>query len=124
MRRRSSISTSRQKPDDLLPLTPAVMYILLTLVDGPKHGYAIMHHERMLVVNQGPMAPGTLYGTVKRMLRDDLIAELTGHDMSTLGDVDSRRRYYKMTDFGWDVFVQETARLAVLYGMAKKYISG
>lgn len=97
------------------------MHILLTLVDGPKHGYAIMHHERMIAANKKPMAPGTLYGTVKRMLRDDLIAELAEHDMDA---VDARRRYYKMTDFGWDVFVQETARLAVLYGMATKHING
>ena len=61
---------------------------------------------------QVQMGPGTLYGTIKRMLRDDLIAEAEArpdpaHD-------DERRRYYRLTDLGRHTLSAEAARLARL----------
>ena len=33
---------AKDKPEELLPLTPAVFHMLLALADGERHGYAIM----------------------------------------------------------------------------------
>ena len=83
-----------------LPLTPAVFAILLALADGEKHGYAIMKEAQESIV----MGPGTLYGSLDRMVRAGLVAETGVSD-------DERRRYYRITDLGQRVLAAETARL-------------
>ncbi len=62
-------------PDDILPLTPAVFHILLALADGERHGYAIMQEVAESTNRQIKMGPGTLYGTIKRLLEAGLIEE-------------------------------------------------
>ena len=57
------------------PLTPAVFHILLSLVDGEKHGYGIMQEVAARTGNALIMGPGTLYGTLKRMLAAGLVEE-------------------------------------------------
>ncbi len=59
----------------LTPLTPAVFYILLALSGGEKHGYEIMKQVKHDSQGQVKMGTGTLYGSLKRMLADGLIAE-------------------------------------------------
>ena len=49
------------------PLTSAVFHILLALVDGEKHGYAIMKDIEAQTEGQFKMGPGTLYGTIKAL---------------------------------------------------------
>ena len=61
--------------DNHLPLTPGVFQILLALSDGEKHGYAIMRIVKEATDGQMVLGPGTLYGAVKRLMRDNLIAE-------------------------------------------------
>ena len=56
------------RPEDILPLTPAVFHILLALADGEKHGYAIMQEVAVITDGDMKMGPGTLYGSIKRML--------------------------------------------------------
>jgi len=84
-----------------LPLTPAVFAILLALADGEKHGYAIMQEARQ----HTPMGPGTLYGSLDRLVASSLVEE-TG-----LTD-DPRRRYYRLTALGKRSLATETHRLA------------
>jgi DNA-binding PadR family transcriptional regulator len=60
---------------DLLPLTPAVFHVLLALSDGERHGYAIMSDVAESTEGRVKMGPGTLYGTIKRLLESDLILE-------------------------------------------------
>ncbi len=81
-----------------LPLTPAVFQILLALSDGPKHGYLIMKEVESSTDNLIPMGPGTLYGSIKRMLEVGLIIETTSPPTET----DQRRRYYKIKPFWTD----------------------
>ena len=57
-------------PESFLPLTPAAFHILLTLADGEKHGYGIMQEVAVISDGQIKLGPGTLYGTLKRMLGD------------------------------------------------------
>jgi DNA-binding PadR family transcriptional regulator len=99
-------------PEGLLPLTPAVFHILLALADGEKHGYAIM--QEVLAITDGAMkmGPGTLYGSIKRMLEMGLISESDERPDPALDD--ERRRYYRLTGFGEQVAAAESRRLAAL----------
>ncbi|WP_245994195.1 PadR family transcriptional regulator [Tengunoibacter tsumagoiensis] len=106
----------RRDPLSMLPLTPAVLHILLALVDGERHGYSIM--QEVVARSEGTMrmGPGTLYGSIKRMLADGLIEE-AGERTDSKGD-DERRRYYRLTDFGLRVVRAEVARLEQLVQVA------
>jgi DNA-binding PadR family transcriptional regulator len=86
------------------PLTPAVFAILLALAGGEKHGYAIMKEAALPAGGGIALGPGTLYGTLDRLIRDALVEE-TG-----LTD-DARRRYYRITHLGHSALAAETARL-------------
>ena len=57
------------------PLTPAVLHLFLSLVDGPKHGYGIMKEVEAITAGRVKMGQGTLYGTIKRTLASGLIQE-------------------------------------------------
>ncbi len=76
------------EPQDLLPLTPAVLHILLALADEERHGYGIMREVEWRTGGQTRLDPGTLYGSIKRMLADGLIEESD----------DSRRREHPIVD--------------------------
>ena len=90
------------------PLTPAVLYILLALATGEKHGYAIMKQVNSDSGGQVKMGSGTLYGSIKRMLADQLIEE-TGDTIDPTID-DERRRYYQLTAFGRQALHAEVQR--------------
>ena len=104
-------------PQDLLPLTPAVFHILLALADKERHGYGIMQEVAAITHGHIKMGPGTLYGSIKRMLQADLIEETDDRPDPELDD--ERRRYYQLTDFGRRVITAETHRLAYLVGIAR-----
>ena len=87
-----------QSNDELLPLTPAVFNILLALADGEKHGYAIMQEVEENTGGLVKMGPGTLYGSIKRMIEDGLIVENDERPDPDLDD--QRRRYYCLTAMG------------------------
>ena len=63
------------EPTDFQPLTPAVLHILMSLADGERHGYGIMQAVAIQSDNIITMGPGTLYGSIKRMLASGLIEE-------------------------------------------------
>jgi DNA-binding PadR family transcriptional regulator len=106
-----------QNPVEMLPLTPAVFHILLALADGEKHGYGIMKGVERATDSQMKMGPGTLYGTLKRLLAAGLIEESNERPDPALDD--ERRRYYRLTPFGERVLRAEVARLAHLVSLAK-----
>lgn len=97
-------------PSDLLPLTSPVLHILLALSGGEKHGYAIMQEVAAQTEGGLRMGPGTLYGSIKRMLAAGLIGEADERPDPALDD--ERRRYYGLTDFGQRVLEAELQRLA------------
>ncbi|MCL4273605.1 MAG: PadR family transcriptional regulator [Anaerolineales bacterium] len=99
-----------KNPDDFLPLTPAVFNILLALADGEKHGYGIMQEVEANTKGQVLMGPGTLYGSIKRMLQSELIEESDERADPTMDD--QRRRYYELTSLGRRVLRMEAERLA------------
>jgi DNA-binding PadR family transcriptional regulator len=101
------MSLKLQPAEHFLPLTPAVFSILLALAGGEKHGYAIMKEAALPSGGGINLGPGTLYGTIDRLIRDAL-AEETG-----LTD-DARRRYYRLTKLGQKVLDAEIARLRII----------
>ena len=94
------------------PLTPAVFHILLALVEGEKHGYAIMKDVEAQTNHHIKMGPGTLYGSIKRMLAAGLIEE-SGQRPDPAMD-DERRKYYRLTGLGQNVVNSESQRLEEL----------
>jgi DNA-binding PadR family transcriptional regulator len=104
-------------PEAMLPLTPAVFHILLALADGEKHGYGIMKEVTQRTEGQMRMGPGTLYGSIGRMLASGLIEE-TGERPDPEMD-DERRRYYHLTNFGLRVAQAESRRLDQLLRIAQ-----
>src|ERR1700726_1603654 len=98
-----------KNPEELLPLTPAVFHILLALADSERHGYGIMQEIAERTQGAMRMGPGTLYGSIKRMLADGLIEASAERPDTELDD--ERRRYYRLTDFGLRVLRAEAQRL-------------
>jgi DNA-binding PadR family transcriptional regulator len=100
------------EPEDFLPLPSATLHILVALAPGEKHGYAIMSDVEVLSDGAVRMGPGTLYGSVKRMLADGLIEEAPSRPDPELDD--QRRRYYRLTGLGERVRAAELQRLEAL----------
>jgi len=100
-----------------MPLTPVVLHILLALADGERHGYAIAQEVEATTGAQIRMGPGTLYGSIQRMLSAKLIEEATTRRRSA-GD-DERRRYYRMTATGRRTLDLELQRLASVVDAAR-----
>jgi DNA-binding PadR family transcriptional regulator len=105
------MASSDRDPHALLPLTPALFHVLLALVAGEKHGYAILKDVAQRTGGQVQLGTGTLYGIVKRLLADGLIRE------SAAGSTD-RRRAYRLTAFGRKVALAEAERLRDLVNLA------
>jgi DNA-binding PadR family transcriptional regulator len=103
--------------DSFLPLTPAVFHILITLADGETHGYAIMQEVARRSGGSVRLGPGTLYGAIGRLLEDALIEESEERPDPKMDD--TRRRYYRLTNFGGRVLAAETERLAALVRAAR-----
>jgi DNA-binding PadR family transcriptional regulator len=106
--------------DSLLPLPPAVFHILIALGEGEKHGYAVMQEVAERTDGKVRMSPGTLYGSIRKMLDDGLIEELfKKSDAHRAGTDDARRRYYRVTKFGRAVAAAEADRLKSLLHHAR-----
>ncbi len=110
------MNKAKREPEALLPLTPAVFHILLALADAERHGYGIMQEIALRTDGEVRMGPGTLYGSIKRMLAEELIEEVGERPDPALGD--ERRRYYRLTGFGLRVAQAEARRLAQLVSVA------
>ena len=112
------MSDNAPDPRQELPLTPAVLHILLALASGEKHGYAIMQEVQETTDGQVTMGPGTLYGSIKRMRKAGPIVESDERPDPDLDD--ARRRYYELTSYGRRVLTAEVERLAQVVQLARQ----
>ena len=94
------------------PLSPAVFAILLSLSGGEKHGYVIMKDASTPQGGGVRLGPGTLYGSLDRMMRDALVEESGASD-------GERRRYYRLTALGHSVLAAELSRLDAAVASAR-----
>ena len=90
-------------------------HILLAVSERERHGYAIMQDVAARTDGKVRLGPGTLYGSIKRLLEDGLIEERDARDP----DDDVRRRYYRITKQGRKVAREESARLTALLRHAR-----
>ena len=90
-----------------MALTPATFHILLALAQGERHGYAIMQDVAEQTADEIQLGPGTLYGSLKRLVDQGWIEETEKDE-----DGNERRRYYKLTRVGRSAAVAEAQRLA------------
>ena len=107
----------RPDPEEFLPLTPAIAHILLAVADEDRHGYAIMQEVERMTDGGVRMGPGTLYGTIKRMLAAGLLEEVESAPEQRQDK--ERRRYYQATALGREVLEAETARMSSLVSAAR-----
>ena len=105
------------QPESWLPLKTNVLFILLALADGQKHGYAIMQETQTTSDGLVRMGPGTLYGTLQRLIEQGLIEETA--KPSVVDQDDERRRYYRLTSIGNQVITAEVTRLEQLVKTAR-----
>jgi DNA-binding PadR family transcriptional regulator len=95
-----------------MALTSVEFHVLLTLLGGKSHGYAIMRQVEGLTSDRLRIGPGTLYTALKRLLDTRLIEEC---------DTDSeRRRNYRLTRKGRELAAAEARRLSELVQAARK----
>lgn len=100
------------------PLTPAVLHILLALSTEERHGYGIMKQAESESQGKVKMGPGTLYGSLGRMMEAGLIRESDKKVDSKLDD--ERRVYYKITALGQATLVAELERYRQVVAVARK----
>ena len=101
-----------------VPLTPAVFYILLALSNEERHGYDIMKQVARDSSGKIKMGPGTLYGSIKRMLDTGLIEEAEEKPDPSLDD--QRRRYYSITSLGKKLLSAEIMRYKQAVSIAQQ----
>jgi DNA-binding PadR family transcriptional regulator len=99
------------------PLSSAVWHVLLALADQERHGYAIMREVAERTSGRTRLGPGTLYGTLKRLLEQGLVEESGERPDPALDD--ERRRYYRLTPLGRRVAEDEAQRLAEMVRLAR-----
>jgi DNA-binding PadR family transcriptional regulator len=100
------------------PLTPAVLHILLALSSEERHGYGIMKQVRLDSHGMVKMGPGTLYGSLRRMMDGGLIRESDRKVDPRLDD--ERRVYYRITALGNKILAAELERYREVVAVAKK----
>jgi len=106
----TAMATSQTRtPDSLLPLKPVVFQVLLSLVDGERHGYALVQDIAERTAAKIDLEPGNLYRVLKAMLDEGVIEESERRPAPDRDD--ERRRYYRITPFGRKVAIAEAVRL-------------
>jgi len=108
-------------PSKQRPLPAASLHIVLALLEGEQHGYALMRRVAELSDGEVKMGPGTLYGTLNRLVEDGLIAETTDRMARTESE---RRRYYELTPNGRSVARSELVRLQTLIHRVGGHLAG
>jgi DNA-binding PadR family transcriptional regulator len=98
-----------------LPLTEPTFYILLSLVPGKKHGYAILKDVKVLSNERVNLTTSTLYTAIGRLLDQELIERLFDADEDSGPGLP--RKSYALTELGKRVLEAEMSRLQ---GMVKE----
>lgn len=92
-------------PSNFIPMSETAYYILLSLLTE-MHGYKIMQHVSKITNNRINLGAGTLYGTLSKLEKNNLISMIKE---------ENKRKYYKITDLGTNVLLQEISRIKELY---------
>ncbi|WP_342507208.1 helix-turn-helix transcriptional regulator [Sporosarcina sp. FSL K6-2383] len=93
------------------PMTETAFYILLSLIE-PRHGYGIIKHVEELTTGRLVLGSGTIYGTLTKMQRDEII---------TVYADEKRKTIYEITDVGKALMRHEMGRLKELHANVIKH---
>jgi DNA-binding PadR family transcriptional regulator len=105
----------RSTPESIR-ITPTFFYLLLTLVDGDRHGYAMAQEVRERSDGAISLGPGSLYWSLNRLAETGLIEET---ERTQSDPADERRRYYLLTRRGRAVLKREAETLSKVLRFAK-----
>ena len=108
------MSAAQSNGEPFGPLTFSMFHVLLALAGDDLHGYAILKEVEMRTGGKVRLSTGTLYGIIKRLLGDGLIAELHSRPAD-----DERRRYYRLTPQGRQVAAAEAERMDEILSVAR-----
>ena len=95
-----------------VPMTETAFFILLCL-RKPNHGYGIVQTVEKLTDGAVKLTPGTMYGSLSKMEKDNIIRLIREED---------KRKIYQITDLGLEVLQMERKRIERLYQIAQKEI--
>lgn len=112
------MSNNKSSSKTKTPLTPAVLHILLALSTEERHGYGIMKQVEQESQGKVKMGPGTLYGSIGRMIEAGLVAE--SNKKAAAGSDDERRVYYRITASGRRALAAELQRYRDVVAVAKR----
>lgn len=98
-----------------LPLSPAILHILLALAGEDRHGYGIMQEIARQAEGRYKMGPGTLYDNLQKLMNQGVVEEVSRRSAND----DPRRRYYRLTTFGRSLLSTEIGRLEGVVREAK-----
>ena len=101
----------------LLPLKPQDFHILFVLLDGERHGYGMVKEIDRQTNGQVRLEAGNLYRSVRRLIKQGLIAESDRRPAPESDD--ERRRYYSVSEFGRQVVTAETDRMRSVVAAAE-----
>ncbi len=104
------------KKSEYLPLTEATYYIMLSLVE-PIHGYGIMQNTEQISDGRVVLGPGTLYGALSKLEKEGIITQVKPSKV-----IDSRRKYYILTEFGRQVLKLEYERIVKMKKESKQIV--
>lgn len=108
----------RESLNSLVPLSPAILHILLALAGEDRHGYGIMQEIARQSEGKYKMGPGTLYDNLQKLLERELVAE----QPRVRDDDDPRRRYYRLTPPGRALLSTEITRLESVVREARLHL--
>ena len=101
------------------PLSQPVIYILLALAEGERHGYAIKQEVESRTDGAIRLGPSTLYEAIQRLLDGRLIEEAEPASRATANGQEAQRRYYRLTERGWSVLRDEIRQLGQIVDYAR-----
>src|ERR1035438_2742386 len=94
------------RPDAKAP-SEAVLLILLSLAERPRHGYALLKDIETLSQGRVRMSTGTLYGALRRLLEDEWIQRFEQADTSR------EKQAYRLTTMGRKQLQLELRRMQI-----------
>ncbi len=112
----------RNAPEDFLPLKSDVFHVLLALLHGDLHGYAIMREVAERSDGAVTLQAGVLYRLLARLLEDGLVVESQRRPAADADD--ERRRYYRVTPLGRRTIAADAERMARLAEAARAALGG
>lgn len=101
-----------------LPLSPAVLHILLALAPEDLHGYGIILEVGRQSEGRYKLGPGTLYDNLGKLMNESLVEEVS----RPKHDDDRRSRYYRLSDLGRRVLNAEISRLEGLIRKVRPHL--